>query len=521
MQKLGQIIKGGSIMKTVTTALVLLCITCSMALSQFQRDQTIVKGEYFINTDPSEGNGISITTNNLSEITVNVSSIDLPVGSRLYVRFKSSNGKWSGPRCILRKEYFSNSGANLVYAEYFINADPSRGNGTPIAINPDGTINLNDPLLKRGDKVYFRLKDSYNRWSDARPVKFRFKDMYRAEYYIKYNGGGQTSPATMAFNPANDSSSIFTTIRRDVSASNGDVVFVRAQTTERFFSEWNSTVVTPSNSITLSIVEGWNMVSIPLTVSDYRRIAIYPIATSEAFAYTLAGYAQFDTMMNRTGYWMKFPSDQSVSIPGASRLKDTIQLFAGWNLIGSISTPVPTATITSNPPGLVTSYFYGYNASIGYQRTDTIQPGDAYWVKVDQVGQLKLSASPVASPSSRIRIIPSSELPPPPPADSRHLTSNIPNDFVLDQNYPNPFNPSTTIRYGLPNTSQVTLTAYNTLGQRVALLVNERQDAGYHEAVLDGSGLSSGVYFYKLSASDPSSSTGQGFVETRKLLLMK
>jgi Tol biopolymer transport system component len=94
---------------------------------------------------------------------------------------------------------------------------------------------------------------------------------------------------------------------------------------------------------------------------------------------------------------------------------------------------------------------------------------------------------------------------------------DIPREFALQQNYPNPFNPSTVIRYALPKEADVTLTVYNTLGQRVALLVNQHQEAGYYEVVFDNPGLASGVYFYRLHAAR----SKESFVETKKLLLLR
>jgi hypothetical protein len=96
---------------------------------------------------------------------------------------------------------------------------------------------------------------------------------------------------------------------------------------------------------------------------------------------------------------------------------------------------------------------------------------------------------------------------------SVHQAESLPERFVLEQNYPNPFNPSTTLRYGLPQSAIVTLTVYNTLGQRIAELVNGPQDAGYHEVKFDASGLASGAYFYRLQAGT--------FIQTRKLLLLR
>jgi hypothetical protein len=92
-------------------------------------------------------------------------------------------------------------------------------------------------------------------------------------------------------------------------------------------------------------------------------------------------------------------------------------------------------------------------------------------------------------------------------------TPTVPGEFSLSQNYPNPFNPSTLIRYGLPQGSQVRLEVYNVIGQNVATLVDERQEAGYHEVHFSGVNLPSGVYFYRLTAG--------GYVKTMKMALTK
>jgi hypothetical protein len=99
---------------------------------------------------------------------------------------------------------------------------------------------------------------------------------------------------------------------------------------------------------------------------------------------------------------------------------------------------------------------------------------------------------------------------------------------VLYQNYPNPFNPSTTIRYGLPNRSLVTLTVFNTLGQQVKTLFQGEKDAGYYEVQFDPLGLASGMYLCRLqvrplnSAMGRDSKSGAGdFVQARRLLLLR
>ena len=86
-------------------------------------------------------------------------------------------------------------------------------------------------------------------------------------------------------------------------------------------------------------------------------------------------------------------------------------------------------------------------------------------------------------------------------------------DYELSQNYPNPFNPSTTIKYQIPELSFVTLKVYDVLGIEVATLINGEKPVGSYEVEFDGTGLPSGVYFYRLK-------TGSYF-QTRKMVLLK
>jgi hypothetical protein len=72
--------------------------------------------------------------------------------------------------------------------------------------------------------------------------------------------------------------------------------------------------------------------------------------------------------------------------------------------------------------------------------------------------------------------------------------------FELAQNYPNPFNPKTTIRFSIPETRHVTLKVYDAMGCEVATLINGTEPAGTHAVELDGSMLSSGIYFYRIES---------------------
>ena len=88
-----------------------------------------------------------------------------------------------------------------------------------------------------------------------------------------------------------------------------------------------------------------------------------------------------------------------------------------------------------------------------------------------------------------------------------------PAKFELKQNYPNPFNPTTSIECVVPSSEYVSLKVYDVLGNEVASLVNENKNAGSYRIDFNASTLSSGVYFYKITAGN--------YTETKKMMLIK
>ncbi|MGA9363425.1 MAG: T9SS type A sorting domain-containing protein [Bacteroidota bacterium] len=141
------------------------------------------------------------------------------------------------------------------------------------------------------------------------------------------------------------------------------------------------------------------------------------------------------------------------------------------------------------------------DARLTFLFTPFARSGDAYYI--DNVVLQKIDGSPNAATDMTA------------PLEEQILAEEdlLPHEFSLAQNYPNPFNPSTTIRYALPAALHVTLKVYNTLGQEVAALVDEFQEAGYKSAEFNAGSLASGVYFYRVTAGS--------FVDTKKLLILK
>lgn len=142
----------------------------------------------------------------------------------------------------------------------------------------------------------------------------------------------------------------------------------------------------------VSVTEGWNLLSLPYIVADPRLTTVFPLATSRAYGFSPdLGYAEMDSLTPGAGFWLKFDADQQVGITGSPVTMDSLPVQSGWNLIGALSTPVDVGSITTVPPGIINSAFFGY--SDGYGEVETLLPGQAYWVRCSSTGMVVTQAA--------------------------------------------------------------------------------------------------------------------------------
>lgn len=182
-----------------------------------------------------------------------------------------------------------------------------------------------------------------------------------------------------------------------------------------------------------------------------------------------------------------------------------------------------TSGTAFGPSGAVWSYtasnFYSYhlggNQRLPNNNTLIVESIEGHLFEVDSTGNVVWNYTPggeivraLRYPSSYCSYLTTLSI-----GEDSTGSSTVPREFTLMQNYPNPFNPKTTIAFSLKCSSDVVLEVYNLLGQRIATLVDEYMGAGSHTVTFDGSGLSSGMYFCRMSAG--------GYVHATKMVLQK
>jgi len=159
-------------------------------------------------------------------------------------------------------------------------------------------------------------------------------------------------------------------------------------------SAFKTTLPPPSGITTISVAVNnrWNLVSLPMAVGDSTANAVFPGSSSPAYAYdATSGYSTTPYLTRGEGYWMKFPSAQNVVIEGIPVLEETVDVVAGWNLIGSTTLTPSAGLLYSIPSGLIASPVFAYAGS--YTEASLIQPGRGYWVKTTGPGKIVIPNS--------------------------------------------------------------------------------------------------------------------------------
>jgi hypothetical protein len=219
----------------------------------------------------------------------------------------------------------------------------------------------------------------------------------------------------------------------------------------------------------------------------------------------------------------------SFRVAASTNIRAAWNVARGFDKLGQPVVDPTTQQVTRFPysgdpvagTGWIWDKYFGFEEGFTiFSGPFTFAPGDSQWMMTALIptnsGDYKQSITTLRDITRRLHAMPYDQIVAPSIASGVNLaggTCILPERPLLTQNYPNPFNPSTTVRFGLPRRSHVTLTVLNTLGQNVRELVNGVVEAGYHDIHFDATNLASGVYFFHLAM--------EGFTETKRLVVVR
>jgi hypothetical protein len=207
-----------------------------------------------------------------------------------------------------------------------------------------------------------------------------------------------------------------------------------------------------------------------------------------------------------SGKWSDFTNAANYSLSTVSQ-----QPSSAVGKVGKYTFKMSVYTTTSNKNDV---RFVIYNADKSYFFGGKVVDGHHSITKFNGIGfALRPNTGTTALKVTDVQVTRGNPLPFKDVTDVTEENSGLPKQYELSQNYPNPFNPTTTIKFALPNSGNVSLIVYDILGRNVATLVNSDLKAGYHTVSFNASNLSTGVYFYRIEAGN--------FVSVKKLMLLK
>ncbi|MCX8194912.1 MAG: hypothetical protein N3G22_02290 [Candidatus Micrarchaeota archaeon] len=147
-------------------------------------------------------------------------------------------------------------------------------------------------------------------------------------------------------------------------------------------------------TVEVAYADGWNMVSLPVAVSNNSSSAIWPEGISSLFEFSATGgYRPVSEAQPGKGYWIKFSGAHNKNYTGYGLPYLNSTVSYGWNIIGGLTETVNLSSIKTEPAGIIASDFFWFNGA-NYERVTTaLHPGRGYWVKMSQAGRLILNNS--------------------------------------------------------------------------------------------------------------------------------
>lgn len=394
--------------------------------AQVQRGQKICAVEYYVGAYHAPGTGIPIPlADTLADPgQLNISIPDQSAGSRIYLRVKSTDGFWSEPRAIVRRDFFPGTGGKLSAARSVIRQLSGHETIFPAAIAGDGTINVANLKIARGDKIFILLDDDLGRSSRSRMMPFNFKDIDRAEYQIRHFTGDTTLPGPMELSVPNDSSSIFSAEKRGVDAYQYDTAIIHVWTVDKFSNSQGFTIIMNPAPPAINIT--------PRTLD----FGVIPLETYKTDSVTVINGSlqllRIDSVRCNNGLFTVTPQSGSIPSLKSSRFHITFTPTTTGSARGRLifyhnySTGLDTVSLSGS--GSVSffsfskSWIYFGDVQIGTSKRDS--------VTIHNTGASVLDLSPITSTDNQFSVNPQSVTIPPSDSQRVYITFTPTTDTI-------------------------------------------------------------------------------------------